>query len=71
MAADKSNAKERKECCNAQKQAILAVTKAFLIASKHVVLNFDDQHHTSRDADGYPLAGVDEVPTAEQSLVSE
>ena len=43
---------------------LLAVANAFLITAKHVNFNADDQHHRSRDADGYPLAGLDEVPTA-------
>ena len=47
---------------------LLAVADAFLITAKHV--DFSEQRHPSRDADGYPLAGVDEVPTAEQSSVN-
>jgi len=47
-------------CCR-----LLAVANAFLITAKHVDLSPDEQHtcHPSRDKDGYPLAGVDEVPT--------
>ena len=41
---------------------LLAVANSFLITAKHV-----DFNHPSRDAEGYPLAGVDEVPTAKQS----
>ena len=39
---------------------LLAVVNAFLIAAKHVDLSPDEQH-PSRDKDGHPLAGVDEV----------
>ena len=49
---------------------LLAVVNAFLITAKHVDFNAEEPHHPSRDADGYPLAGVDEVPTAEQSPVT-
>ena len=45
----------------------LAVASAFLITAKHV--DFSAEHHPSRDSDGYPLAGQDEVPNAKQSLV--
>ena len=44
---------------------LLAVANAFLITAKHV--DFSAEHHPSRDSDGYPLTGVDEVPNAEQS----
>ena len=44
---------------------MLAVANAFLITAKHV--DFSAERHPSRNADGYPLAGVDEVPTAKQS----
>ena len=47
---------------------LLAVANAFLITAKHV--DFSEPHHLSRDADGYPLAGLDEVPTAKQSSVN-
>ena len=40
---------------------LLAVANAFLITAKHVDLSSDVQH---------PLAGVDEVPIAEQSSVT-
>ena len=40
---------------------LLALANAFLITAKHVDF---ESHHPSRDADGYPLAGQDEVPTA-------
>ena len=46
---------------------LLAVANAFLITAKHVDFSAEESRHPSRDSDGYPLAGVDEVPTAEQS----
>ena len=45
---------------------MLAVANAFLITAKHVDFRSEEPHHPSRDADGYPLAGVHEVPAAEQ-----
>ena len=52
---------------------LLAVANAFLITAKHVNFSDDEEthHHSSRDAGGYPLAGVDEVPTAKQSPVTD
>ena len=47
--------------------SLLAVATAFLIAAKHVDFSDEEPRHPSRDADGYPLAGQDEVPTAKQS----
>ena len=44
---------------------LLAVANAFLITAKHVDLSADK--HPSRDSDGYPLAGLDEVDNAKQS----
>ena len=44
---------------------MLAVANVVLITAKHVDFSSDEPHHPSRDADGYPLAGLDEVPTAE------
>ena len=44
---------------------LLALANAFLITAKHV--DFSEPRHPSRDSDGYPLAGLDEVPTAKQS----
>ena len=41
---------------------LLAVANAFLITAKHIDF--------SSDKDGYPLTGVDEVPSAEQSSVT-
>ena len=49
---------------------LLAVANAFLITAKHIDFSIDEQHHPSRDKDGYPLTGVDEVPSAEQSSVN-
>ena len=40
---------------------LLAVANAFLISAKHVDFSL------SRDADGYPLAGVDQVDNSKQS----
>ena len=44
---------------------LLAFTNAFLITAKHA--DFSEPHPASRDADGYPLAGLDEVPTGKKS----
>ena len=44
---------------------LLAVANAFLITAKHVDFSAEESHHPSRDAKGYSLAGLDEVPTAE------
>ena len=48
---------------------LLAVVNAFFIAAKHVdfstVYRAEEPRHPSRDSEGYPLAGLDEVPTAE------
>ena len=50
---------------------LLAVANAFLITAKHVDFSDNEETHKqpSRDADGYPLAGVDEVDNAKQSQV--
>ena len=51
----------------------LAVANAFLISSKHVNFSSEEPpatHHPSRDSDGYPLAGLDEVPNLEQYSVN-
>ena len=45
---------------------LLAVANAFLITAKHV--EFSADKHPSRDSDGYPLAGQDEVDNAKQML---
>ena len=49
---------------------LLAVVNAFLITAKHVDFAQEEPRHPSRDSDGYPLAGLDEVPTAKQSSVN-
>ena len=50
---------------------LLAAVSAFFIAAKHVDFSREEPPptplHPSRDSDGYPLAGLDEVPTAKQS----
>ena len=54
---------------------LLAVANAFLITvkhvdfTKHVDFSAEEPRHPSRDSDGYPLAGQDEVPNAKQSSV--
>ena len=47
----------------------LAFANAFLITAKHVDFSTEEPRHPSRDSDGYPLAGQDEVPNAKQSSV--
>ena len=49
---------------------LLAVANAFLITAKHVDFSTEEPRHPSRDSDGYPLTGLNEVPTAEQSSVN-
>ena len=46
---------------------LLALANAFLITAKHADFSAEEPRHPSRDSDGYPLAGLDEVPTAKQS----
>ena len=50
---------------------LLAFAKASLITLKHVDFSTEEPAitHPSRDSDGYPLAGQDEVPNAKQSSV--
>ena len=50
---------------------LLAVANAFLITAKHVDFSANEEthQHPSRDADGHPLAWVDEVDNAKQSPV--
>ena len=50
---------------------LLEVANAFLITAKHVDFSANEEthQHPSRDADDYPLAGVDEVPIAKKSQV--
>ena len=47
---------------------LLAVANAFFIAAKHVDFSREEPPplHPSRDSNGYPLAGQDEVPTAKE-----
>ena len=47
---------------------LLAVANAFFIAAKHVdfLSTTEEPRHPSRDSEGYPLAGLDEVPTAKE-----
>ena len=49
---------------------LLVVANAFLITAKHVHFSAEEPRHPSRDSDGYPLAGLDEVSTAMQSSVN-
>ena len=52
----------------------LAVANAALITAKHVDFSKEDppQIHPSRDSEGFPLAGQDEVPISEQySVIDE
>ena len=49
---------------------LLALANTFLITAKHVDLSAEEPHHPSRDSDGYPLPGLDEVPTPKQSSVN-
>ena len=46
---------------------LLALANAFFIAAKHVDFKTEEPRHPSRDSDGYPIAGLDEAPTAKQS----
>ena len=50
----------------------LAVANAFLITAKHVDFSAEEplETHPSRDSDGFPLAGLDEVPNAKQSSLN-
>ena len=49
---------------------LLAVANALLITAEHVDFSDEEPRHPSRDSDGYPLSGLDEVPTAKQSSVN-
>ena len=44
---------------------LLAFANSVLISAKHV--DFETHQHPSRDSDGYPLAGLDEVDNDKQS----
>ena len=53
---------------------LLAVANALFITANHVDFSKEDPPplHPSRDSEGYPLAGQDEVPIAEQySVIDE
>ena len=45
---------------------LLAVANAVLITAKHVDFSAEEPRHPSRDSDGYPLTGVDQVPIGEK-----
>ena len=46
---------------------LLAVANAFFIAAKHDFSSTaEEPRYPSRDSEGYPLAGLDEVPTAKE-----
>ena len=47
---------------------LLALANAFLITAKHVNFSTEESHHPSRDADGYPLAGLNEVPSHDEHM---
>ena len=51
---------------------LLAVANAFFITANHVDFCAEEplETHPSRDSDGYPLVGLDEVPNAKQSSVN-
>ena len=46
---------------------LLAIANAIVITLKHIDFSTEEPHHPSRDSDGYPLAGQDEVDVAKQS----
>ena len=48
---------------------MLAVANVFLITAKHVDFSAENAK-SSRDSDGYPLAGLDEVDKAEKCSVT-
>ena len=43
---------------------LLAFANAIVITLKHIGFSDEEPHHPSRDSDGYPLAGQDEVDNA-------
>jgi len=49
------------------------VVNTALITTKHVDFQrvADGQRHPSRDAGGYPLSGIDEVPAQQSSAAAE
>ena len=46
---------------------LFAIANAIVITLKHIDFSAEEPHHPSRDSDGYPLAGQDEVDVAKQS----
>ena len=42
----------------------LAAANAFFITLKYIDFSYEEPPHTSRDSDGYPISGVDEVDNA-------
>ena len=46
---------------------LLAFANAIIITLKHIDFSAEETHHPSRDSDGYPLAGQDEVDVTKQS----
>ena len=46
---------------------LLAFANMIVITLKHVDFSAEETHHPSRDSDGYPLAGQDEVDVTKQS----
>ena len=46
---------------------LVALANSFLISAKHVDFSAEEPRHPSRDSDGHPLAGLDEVDNAKQS----
>ena len=46
---------------------LLAFANSVLISAKHVDFGDEEPRHPSRDSNGYPLAGQDEVDVAKQS----
>ena len=49
---------------------LLALANSVLISAKHVDFSAEEPRHPSRDLDGYPLAGQDEVDVAKQYLAN-
>ena len=50
---------------------LVALANSFFISAKHVDLSAEESLHPSRDSDGYPLAGQDEVDNTKQSSANE
>ena len=62
VAAGKLVAQRTKQAREAQKKALIEA--GHLLAVLNAFLIHEEPCHPSRDSDGYPLAGLDEVPTA-------